>query len=356
MKMIHRFTLALFLSAALSLDAQTNAPTNPPPAPTEAVAATNAAPGISPAPASAPKAKRAAKKSKKDKAPQPESVTKANSVTAITPAETANVKQEAVNVRGQASFIGEVITKLHKGESVTLLEEITLAKTSKGEPEKWFRISMPTNTPVWVNSHYIDPTNKTVVPKKLKVRAGPGENFSVVGDLEKGATVKEIRTVNDWIEIESPANTYAFVAADLIDRAASVAPVVPAAPEPAPEVVAVPPAPATPAVAEPVAATPAPEPIAPPVVVPAPPVEEPLPKRIVTHEGIVRRSLNVQTPSYYELESPETGKIINYLYSPKPGFTLKTLIGKRVLVTGEELIDKRWRNTPVIEIESLQTR
>jgi hypothetical protein len=286
---------------------------------------------------------------------------KLNEVNAINPPETATVKPEAANVRGQASFVGEVITKLHKGESVTLLEEITLGKTSKGEPEKWFRIAMPTNTPVWVSGHFIDPATKTVIPKKLKVRAGPGENFSVVGDLEKGATIKEIRTVNDWTEIEPPADTYAFVAADLIERS-TAAPVAPVVPEPAPEVVAVPPTPEAPAVAEPVATAPvAPaEPVvetpAPPVVVPPPAVEEPLPKRIVTREGIVRRSLNVQTPSYYELESPDTGKVINYLYSPKPGFTLKTLIGQRVLVTGEELIDKRWKNTPVIEIDSLQTR
>jgi hypothetical protein len=88
-----------------------------------------------------------------------------------------------------------------------------------------------------------------------------------------------------------------------------------------------------------------------------PPIEEePLPKRIVSREGIVRRSLNVQTPSYFALESPDTGKTINYLYSPEPTFTLKSLIGARVIVTGEESIDRRWPNTPVIEIETLEQR
>jgi uncharacterized protein YgiM (DUF1202 family) len=273
----------------------------------------------------------------------------------INPPEVATVKLDAVNVRGRASFVGEVITRLKKGESVTLLEEITLAKTKKDEPARWFRIAMPTNTPVWVNAHFINADTKAVVPKKLQVRGGPGEIYSVIGTLEKGYIVKEIRKVNDWIEIETPPGTFAFVAADMIERTASAAPT---APEPAPEVVAVPPdvSPETPAPAEPTAPAPAPAEVAEPVSPPPPVVEEPLPKRIVTREGIVRRSYNVQTPSYFELESPDTGKIINYLYSSEPTFTLKPLIGQRVVVTGEESIDKRWPNTPVIEIETLEQR
>ena len=201
-----------------------------------------------------------------------------------------------------------------------------------------------------------------VIPKKLKVRAGPGENFSMVGMLEKGATIKEIRNVNGWIEIETPADTYAFVAADLIERASAA----PVPPPTAPEVVAVQPQPTevpaqnvTPETPTPAPAPAAVEPppvTAPPVVTPPPAVEEPLPKRVVTREGIVRRSLNVQTPSYFALENPENRKIINYLYNPQPGFTLKPWIGTMVTVTGEESIDKRWPNTPVIEIETIDQR
>jgi hypothetical protein len=56
------------------------------------------------------------------------------------------------------------------------------------------------------------------------------------------------------------------------------------------------------------------------------------------------------------LESPDTGKTINYLYNPQPGFTLKPWVGTKVVVTGEESIDKRWPNTPVIEIETIDQR
>ncbi|MEO5803745.1 MAG: SH3 domain-containing protein [Verrucomicrobiota bacterium] len=349
MKTIQGLTLALTLSLAFSLAAQTNAPA--PAVPVPAVPVIPAAPEIAPPEKTESKAKPAAKKAK---TPKKETATKTSAtLVEITPAEAAIVKRDAANVRGKPAFIGEVITKLKKGESVTLLEEITLAKTKKDEPARWFKIAMPTNTPVWVNASFVDPTAKTVAPKKLQVRAGPGENFSVVGTLKKGDVVKEIRTVNDWIEIETPADTYAFVAADLIERTSPTAPVTP---DPAPEVVAVPPDVATPTPPPVEPAAPVTPEVAPPVVTPPPVVEEPLPKRIVTREGIIRRSYNVQTPSYYELESADTKKIINYLYSPEPNFTLKSYIGIKVAVTGEESIDKRWPNTPVIEIESLEQR
>ena len=300
--------------------------------------------------------------------------TKADTHVAINPPETGTVLQRNVSVRGQASFAGEVITKLTKGESVRLLEEITRANAKEDEPTQWYKIAMPTNTPVWVHAGFVDPATKIVQPRKLRVRSGPGENFSTVGMLEKGTTLKEIRQVGNWLEIETPAGAYGFVASDLIERAPATPVVPPPAPVPppaAPEIVSVaPPATVAPAkdVTPEVTPAPAPEPapapavaetpilIDPTVVNPAPPVEEPLPKRIVTREGIVRRSLNVQTPSYFELENPENRKIINYLYNPQPGFTLKPWIGASVVVVGEESIDKRWPNTPVIEIETIDLR
>ncbi|MBU6399613.1 MAG: SH3 domain-containing protein, partial [Verrucomicrobia bacterium] len=142
--------------------------------------------------------------------------------------ETAVVQAERVNVRGKPSTFGEVVTQLKRGETVTVLEEIPTAKPKPGEPAKWAKIKMPENTPLWVNASFIDPTNKTVKVKRLNVRAGAGENYSVVGRLAQGDVVKEIRVVDDWMEIETPTNTYAYVAADLIQKPEST----PAATEP----------------------------------------------------------------------------------------------------------------------------
>jgi uncharacterized protein YgiM (DUF1202 family) len=368
----------------------------------------------------------------------------------------AVVNDNRVNVRGQATLNSEVITQLKKGEKVAILEEIAVAKPKKGEPAKWYRIALPANTPVWVNAGFVK--DNTVASAKLNVRTGPGENFSVIARLEKGATVKEIRTVGDWKEIEAPANASAFVAADLLQRqeaasdkavlaetkpaapapavasrpkqgksAPKAAPSVPAtvpapapvetvkvesppapvtaspdvtakrAPSPTPkpaEVAAAPvapaPEPARPIVSEPivtpVASTPPPEPekkgffsrvfgkssktnatetakskpaakvAKAKAATPAPVVDtEPAPVRVVTREGIVRRSFNVQTPSYYALESTDSGKIINYLFTTNTNLPWGALKDRTVTVTGQEAIDKRWPNTPVLTIETLNT-
>jgi uncharacterized protein YgiM (DUF1202 family) len=273
---------------------------------------------------------------------------------------TALVTHDRVNVRAQAALTGEVITQLRRGEHVTILEEIAVPQPKEGEPAKWCRIALPSNTPVWVHSEFIDPSTKKVTASRLNVRAGPGDNFSVVARLDRGATVKEIRTVNKWIEIEPPPGAQAFVAANFLTRQpaqrpaeiAAVAPttpvrapVEPAAPEPEPA------EPAPPIASEPMAdaaAIPAPE----PVIVQPEPELEPV-RRVVTREGIVRRDFSVQTPTYYALESPDTKRTINYLHNTDPKYQLKHYVGFRVVVTGEESIDRRWPRTPVLQIESI---
>src|SRR5262245_16590330 len=94
------------------------------------------------------------------------------------------VKKDRVNVRGQANVKSEVITQLHKGEAVNVLEEIPVKKPKKGEPAAWLRIQLPANTPVWVYAPYIEADAKTVNIKRVNIRSGPGENFSIIGRLE----------------------------------------------------------------------------------------------------------------------------------------------------------------------------
>jgi uncharacterized protein YgiM (DUF1202 family) len=367
---------------ATALCAQDNTAPQPAP-PASAPAAQPAQPETAqpaPAPKSSKKKKTAKSKSTKTTAKATDSSGSGKQV--YNPPASATVKQEAVNVRGQASFIGEVITHLKKGETVTVLEEITLKKPKKDEPAKWAKILMPTNTPVWVSGDLIDSATMTA-SKNVSVRGGPGENYSRVAILPKGTAVKEIRKNKGWIEIETPANAAGYVAADFLDiQPASAAPVVAAntpaaqpvpapeptpapAPAPAPEATAVTPQPApvaanpneqptpsTPAnPAEAVANTPAPA----PSPTPAPEVSnEPPPKRVVTREGVVKKARNIQSPTDYELHDARTGEAIEYLMSATANKTLKPYLGMRVLVTGPEMLDARWKNTPIVEVESIE--
>ena len=390
------------------------------------------------------------------------------SVAGVFAADEAVVKAARINVRGQPTTGSEIVTQLKQGEKITVLEEIVHPKPGKDEPAKWLRIALPSNTPVWVNTQFL--TNGAVAVPRLNIRSGPGENFSVIGRVPKGTAFKELRRNGDWLEIEAPASTFAYIAADLVIRnAAAPAPVPPAsvgqlanksapkspgkaadksgkqmakatpkgppitAPDtkPTPDAVEVKPITAPPLALLPGVAAPKPAPVAPPPAVLAPPTvvavaepkpepvkvpppaaltenvppsvdpyastgrykvepepargvgawfkglfsrkpaaekaksatatgkpavdESPLPVRVVTREGVVARSWNIQTPSDWALQDAESGRLINYLWSNSTNVPWSTLKGRTIVVTGEEALDVRWPNTPVLRIETLRT-
>jgi uncharacterized protein YgiM (DUF1202 family) len=375
------------------------------------------APGDAAAPAPKPKPAKSAKSTGSKTAKKPATKTTKSTDSARTESKPltpgpAVVKEKNVNVRGQAAINSEVIAHLKRGDHVVVIEEVT-KKAKNDEPSRWAKIALPQTSAVWVHASFLD-ANGVVTSKNLNLRSGPGENFSVVGHLSKGGTVKEVERKGDWVHVEPPSDAYAFVAAHLIANeaapaiaatetprpptlAATTPTPAPVTPTPAPDtttttppapVVATPPAPITPTpIAEtPAPATPAvvgaeaagtPPPVAPPAPTPTPEIAgvKPIPapefpspvfapkveaededvKRVVTREGIVVRSVSIQAPTYFVLENLSNHKTINYLYSPSTNLVLKNVQGKRIIVTGEEMLDERWPNTPVIAIDKLET-
>ena len=266
-----------------------------------------------------------------------------------------------MNVRAQAHINSEIVTRLKGGETVTVLEEITLKHPKTDEPSRWARISLPAGTHVWINSAYISETNQSVKVPKLNIRSGAGENYSVIGTLVKGDAVKSVTTKGEWTEIEAPTNAFGFVAAHLLTHKAVTEPVTPA-PVPTPTVVENTPPIAPPPTATDATPTPTPTPVTPPPAVnpvipaalPEPAVEEPPPKRVVQREGIVGGTVSIQAPAHYELKSIDDGRMIDYLYTTSTNVVLKRYKGRTVLVSGEEELDERWPNTPVLTIQSIQ--
>lgn len=294
----------------------------------------------------------------------------------------ATVSAENVNYRGQAGFEGESLGQLKKGDTVNVISVITLAKHDADEPSHWAKISLPAGKKVWVSKMYV--TDKKVAVKKLNLRAGPGENYSVLGVIEKATTLDAVSEKGDWIQINAPSHAYAYVSARFLKQGAGVevarssgstpftpgpGPVVggpmnppteiPAGaqtPLPAPTTVSEPPKISTPPTETP-AANPSPTPIKlanlPPPPVETAEVETNAPPRIVTHEGWVRDSVSIVAPTYYELYDPSTGKAINYLHSTTPLLSVASYNGKHIAVTGEEALDAQWKDTPVLTIQKI---
>ena len=395
MKLTALLLSALTPLAAVSALAQPSNPVppgmNPPPPPAYAAPAAPTGLAVQSAtePAPPPKAK-----AKHTRAPT------VKSSVVLNPPAAAIVKCDVLDVRGQGSFAGERITYLKKGESVTVLEEITLGHVRPNEPAQWSRIVMPANTAVWVDGDFIDPESKAVRVKKVNVRGGPGENYSIIGRLDKGAVVKEIGKKEGWLEIVSPTNAFAFVASEYLDKQAAptpapVAAVAPPPGTPPPTAAALAPPPAVekpvvvnvpaetaPAPAKPVETAPA-APVAPaptaasqadqelaalrratapgPSVAPTTPaaaatapeaVKQETP-RTVTREGFVHRAYNIQAPAGYELHDIATGELIEYL-QPAPGQKkFKIFVGTRVRITGSEFLDPSWPRTPVLHVQTV---
>jgi uncharacterized protein YgiM (DUF1202 family) len=346
--------LTLGLMVATVAAAQNNTSSNSLPAIPAPVTSPAAESTAAPAKAAAPVAAPAKQKPKKHAVAPAKAVALKEPAVALVPG-AASVTVSNLIVLGQAGLRGELVSHLLKGDAVTVLSQINLDKHAAGEPAQWAKIALPSTVHVWLNGKFIDTTSKTVSVKKLNLRAGPGENYSVVGLLEKGAPVSELETKGDWIKIDAPTNAYAFVAAMYLKQEAaapvetSTTPPVEAAPVPAPTPTPVPEA--QPIVTEP-AATPAP-------VVPAPEpaavdTNVPPTPRIATHEGVVRHVGSIITPTAYELYDPATDKNVDFLHTTSTNLDLSRYVGMRIVVTGEESLAARWSDIPVLTIQSIQ--
>lgn len=252
----------------------------------------------------------------------------------------AEVNASELVVRGQAGLKGELVTHLHKGDVVNVLEQINLSHHEADEPSQWAKISYPTNASVWVNAKFVDASG-LVSTKKLNLRAGPGENYSVVGVIDQSTPVTQIEKKGNWMKIEPPANAYAFVAARYLTQT-GIASAAPAPPAEAPEV----------------APTPTQVPEQPNMVMTPPPQQPPQPTtppvRIVQHEGVVGGVGSVVAPTQFKLYDPKTKQDIDFLYPVSANVDLQSMVDDDVIVTGEEGIDQRWPNTPIIAIQNIQ--
>ncbi|MEI6193967.1 MAG: SH3 domain-containing protein [Verrucomicrobiota bacterium] len=363
--------LILGMLVATGAVAQNNT-NNLPAIPAPILAPTPAPTTVAPVAAPAAEPVKKAEPVKHKKVAAPKKVALKEPTVALLPG-AAEVTAPNLNVRGQAGLKGETIAHLKQGEVVAVLSQINLDKHETGEPAQWAKIALPASTHVWVHTKFIDSTNKTVVPKKLNLRAGPGENFSVLGVIEHGTAVKEITTKAGWTEIETPETACGFVAAMYLKQAASgttVAANVPPSTETAPVPMVVPPPTLTPV---PEAAPIVTEPASPAAPVSAPDVASgtpgqpvvvdqngatvvdtnPPPPRIVTHEGVVKHVDSIIAPTSYVLFDPGTGKEINFLHTTAANLDISRYTGMRIVVTGEEGLQKRWSDTPVLLIQRI---
>jgi SH3-like domain-containing protein len=343
---------------------------------------------------------------------------------------TASIKADRTNLRAKPAFDGEVLATLKKGDKLEVIDQVP-GTGPDGKPRDWAKVALPKLVPVWVYGPLVDSKTKLVKGKFLNLRAGPGKNYSELGELKQGDAVSVIRELDGWLQIEPPANTFAFVAANLIELSSAGANPIAAkpggqhalpernsaptpAPEskplpaqtqpvatetvktPVPEPAAEPPKPVTsepapvaaavPAVPTPIYSNPAPVPTPAPApatnavvttddapkprkflryqppthsvpadqeFVPSADATEAKPREVL-REGLVGRTWSVQAPGHLELLSLRDEGTLDFLFTDTPDLDLAKFRNQRVIVTGEEWRDSRWK-TPLLKVKTIRS-
>jgi uncharacterized protein YgiM (DUF1202 family) len=244
------------------------------------------------------------------------------------------VKGEHSNVRSRPTLHSEVITQLHKGDAVDVVERKTVTEHEKSM--EWLRITLPETAKCYVNAKHVVDAAADV--DNLNVRCGPGSSYRDVGKLAKGTKVEIVQKKGDWVQIKPTPDCSGWIAAELVDVEAAPAPI--AAPEPAPSANSG-------------------EIVTPPVAAPTGPsvsVVNTDPDVLVTYavkDGYLGSVTESNAPAAFELRTQEADRLsFRVAYLEAPDSNLKKYIGKHVRIVGTQ----RWHNGdryPVISIERI---
>jgi SH3-like domain-containing protein len=288
-------------------------------------------------------------------------------------ADTVVIRGDRVNIRSQPSLDGEVLVWMKRGETL---------ETQGSAKDGFTRIALPSKVAVWVYAPLVDRAAHQIKAPEARLRVGPGRNYGELGVLKKGAALTEIRESDGWLQVEPPAGLSAYVGSQFIESSGTRPPqvaalktggILPADGDPVSS--AAPTAnisKSTVAVVPPVPAPVVPPPVSVPVAV-APVVLEPEGResgggsaqssiqysekvRIVSRVGKVVRSLEPQSPSHYQLRSPQRGEgMLGFLLDQKDTQTpVSGFRGKTVRVVAEEYVDPRYRTQVILRVQSIE--
>ncbi len=242
------------------------------------------------------------------------------------------VKGQHSNVRSRPSLSSEVITQLHKGETVDVLERKTVTEREKSLD--WLRIALPSSAKCFVGAKHL--TDGAANVENLNVRCGPGSNYRDIGKLSKGTKVEIVEKKGEWVQIRPTADCSGWIAAELLDVEAT-----PRGPAPS--------ASTSDIVTPPVAVSPTPGPAAPAIS-----IVNADPDVLVTYvlkDGYVGAVNETNAPAAFELRTAEEDRLsFRVAYLETSDTNLKRFEGKHVRIVGTQ----RWRKGeryPVITIE-----
>ncbi len=121
-------------------------------------------------------------------------------------AEKLMVIKPNANLRAKPTLNSEVVSQVQQNETLDI----------KSVQEEWIEVVPPTNVDFYIFSDYVK-DGVVECGQKLNIRAGPGINFSIVGQLENGDKVTVRGTISEWCRIAPPKNSSLWIHRSLVE-------------------------------------------------------------------------------------------------------------------------------------------
>jgi len=124
-------------------------------------------------------------------------------------------------------FLGEVNTddlNLRAGPNINYRSFFQLSSGAMlvvyGKEYSWYKVRLPHHTDCYVKTEYIQFSQGKSTSKvnNLRVRSGPGFNYSVIGKLDKGETIYIKSEGKDWTKVYPTKNSYGWVHSKHVNR------------------------------------------------------------------------------------------------------------------------------------------
>lgn len=99
-------------------------------------------------------------------------------------------------------------------ESLCQLESSTPLKVI-GKRYSWFKVELPKEAHLYIKNDYVEMVSEKghgfVNAMDVNLRAGPGTNYSILGQVSKPDKLTIISEINGWYEIEPPEGTAGWI-------------------------------------------------------------------------------------------------------------------------------------------------
>lgn len=120
------------------------------------------------------------------------------------------VTAQDVNIRSGPHTNFEILGKLKKDRAVVVI----------GKQDAWLKIKLPKSFSLFVSSKFVQvepsATSGIITSNRVNVRAKPNPNSTVIMQLNKGDIIHTRTTVNNWVKIMPPADSFAWISENFI--------------------------------------------------------------------------------------------------------------------------------------------